>query len=59
MTALGHGFSGSVLVPDHSLFKTGPFPNHKLNRACLVSFLLIFLVLFTLVRIAFGLVTLP
>lgn len=44
---------------DHSLFKIGPFTNHKLNWACLVSFLLIFLVLFTPVRIAFGLVVLP
>ncbi len=44
---------------DHSLFKIGPFSNHKLNWACLVSFLLIFLVLFTPVRIAFGLVVLP
>ena len=44
---------------DHSLFKIGPFSNHKLNWACLVSFLLIFLVLFTPVRIAFGLVILP
>lgn len=44
---------------DHSLFKIGPFSNHKLNWACLVSFLLISLVLFTPVRIAFGLVTLP
>ena len=44
---------------DHSLFKIGPFSNHKLNWACLVSFLLVFLVLFTPVRIAFGLVILP
>ena len=44
---------------DHSLFKIGPFSNHKLNWACLVSFLLISLVLFTQVRIAFGLVILP
>lgn len=44
---------------DHSLFKIGLFSNHKLNWACLVSFLLISLVLFTPVRIAFGLVILP
>ncbi len=44
---------------DHSLFKIGPFSNHKLNWACLVSFLLVSLVLFTPVRIAFGLVILP
>lgn len=44
---------------DHSLFKIGFFTNHKLNWACLVSFLLIALVLFTPVRTAFGLVVLP
>lgn len=44
---------------DHSLFKIGPFSNHKLNWACLISFLLVALVLFTPVRIAFGLVMLP
>lgn len=44
---------------DHSLFKIGPFSNHKLNWACLISFLLVALVLFTPVRIAFGLVILP
>lgn len=44
---------------DHSLFKIGLFSNHKLNWACLVSFFLVFLVLFTPVRIAFGLVILP
>ncbi len=44
---------------DHSLFKIGPFSNHKLNWSCLISVLLIALVLFTPVRIAFGLVTLP
>lgn len=44
---------------EHSLFKIGPFSNHKLNWACLVSLLLVALVLFTPVRIAFGLVILP
>ena len=43
---------------EHSLFKIGPFTNHKLNWACLTSLLLVLLVLFTPVRIAFGLVTL-
>ena len=43
----------------HSLFKIGPFSNHKLNWACLASLLLVCLVLFTPVRIAFGLVLLP
>ena len=44
---------------DHSLFKIGPFSNHKLNWACLASLLLVCLVLFTPVGIAFGLVILP
>ena len=44
---------------EHSLFKIGPFSNHKLNWACLASLLLVVLVLFTPVRIAFGLVVLP
>lgn len=43
----------------HSLFKIGVFTNHKLNWASLISLLLIALVLFTPVRIAFGLVALP
>lgn len=44
---------------EHSLFKIGVFSNHKLNWACLVSLLLVALVLFTPVGIAFGLVILP
>ncbi len=44
---------------EHSLFKIGPFTNHKLNWAALASTLLVCLVLFTPVGIAFGLVTLP
>ena len=44
---------------DHSLFKIGVFSNHKLNWACLASILLVALVLFTPVGIAFGLVILP
>ena len=43
---------------EHSLFKIGPFTNHKLNWACLASFALTALVLFTPIRIAFGLVAL-
>ncbi|MDO4553012.1 MAG: calcium-translocating P-type ATPase, PMCA-type [Bacillota bacterium] len=42
----------------HSLFKIGPFTNHKLNWACLGSLLLVALVLFTPVSTAFGLVSL-
>lgn len=44
---------------EHSLFKIGAFSNHKLNWACLASVLLVALVLFTPVGIAFGLVMLP
>lgn len=44
---------------EHSLFKIGPFSNHKLNWACLLSVFLLILVLFTPIQIAFGLVTLP
>lgn len=44
---------------EHSLFKIGVFSNHKLNWACLTSFLLVTLVLFTPIGIAFGLVILP
>lgn len=44
---------------DHSLFKIGVFSNHKLNWACLASVLLVALVLFTPVGIAFGLIILP
>ncbi len=43
---------------DHSLFKIGPFSNRTLNLAVLASILLVALVLFTPVGIAFGMVTL-
>ncbi len=43
---------------DRSLFKIGIFSNKKLNKASLVSVLLVAIVLFTPVRIAFGLVKL-
>ena len=43
----------------HSLFKTGVFTNHNLNRAVLISAALVCLVLFTPLRAAFGLVLLP
>ena len=44
---------------EHSLFHIGPFSNHKLNWACLLSLLLIALVLFTPLRIVFELEALP
>ena len=43
---------------DRSLFKTGFFTNRRLNLACLLSVVLVVLVLFTPVSIAFGLITL-
>ncbi len=43
---------------DHSLFRIGPFGNRTLNGAVLISLLLMALVLFTPVRIAFGLLAL-
>ena len=44
---------------EHSLFKIGVFKNRTLNWAVLASILMVVLVLFTPVRIAFGLVMLP
>ncbi len=44
---------------DKSLFKIGFFTNHKLNLATLASILLVCLVLFTPLRVAFGLIILP
>ena len=44
---------------DRSLFKIGPFTNKKLNGAALISLVLVLIVLFTPVRVAFGLELLP
>ena len=44
---------------DHSLFRIGPFSNHRLNWACLLSVLLVALVLFTPVGVLFEMVRLP
>ena len=44
---------------DRSLFQIGPFTNGKLNGAAFISAALVALVLFTPVKVAFGLVTLP
>ena len=44
---------------DRSLFKIGPFTNRKLNWSALGSVVLVMLVLFTPLKTAFGLVTLP
>ena len=43
----------------HSLFKIGPFGNKKLNGAALISLLLVLIVLFSPLRVAFGLEILP
>ncbi len=43
---------------EHSLFKIGPFTNRNLNLAALASTALVALVVFTPLRVAFGLVTL-
>lgn len=44
---------------DKSLFRIGPFKNKKLNLAVLASALLVLIVLFTPVGIAFGVIKLP
>lgn len=44
---------------NHSLFKIGPFTNNKLNGAAALSLLLVLVILFTPLRVAFGLVMLP
>ena len=44
---------------DKSIFKIGVFTNSKLNWAALASLVLVLIVLFTPLRIAFGLVLLP
>ena len=44
---------------EHSFFVIGPFSNTKLNGAALISLALVALVMFTPVRIAFGLTLLP
>jgi len=43
---------------EHSIFKIGVFSNKKLNAAALISIILVVVVLFTPLRIAFGLVPL-
>ena len=47
------------LRSDRSVFKIGLFGNHKLNWAVFASLVLVCLVLFTPLRMAFGLITLP
>ena len=42
-----------------TLFKIGAFSNRNLNKAAITSVVLVALVLFTPLKIAFGLITLP
>jgi len=44
---------------EHSVFRIGVFTNKKLNGAALISVIMMLIVLFTPVRIAFGLMILP
>ena len=44
---------------NHSLFKIGFFTNNKLNGAAALSLLLVLIILFTPLRVAFGLALLP
>lgn len=44
---------------DRSLSKIGVFTNHKLNWACLISIIMVSVVLFTPIGMAFSIVTLP
>ncbi len=44
---------------EHSIFKIGVFSNKTLNLAALISILLVLLVMFTPLKVAFGLITLP
>jgi len=57
--ALSQVFHAFNMRSAHSLFRIGPFSNHKLNWATLGSTLLTCFVLFTPVRLAFGLILLP
>lgn len=57
--ALSQVFHAFNMRSTRSLFRIGPFSNHKLNWAALGSLLLTCLVLFTPLRVAFGLILLP
>ncbi len=57
--AISQIFQAFNMRSDRSLFKIGPFGNRKLNLAALASLVLMAIVLFTPVRIAFGIVLLP
>lgn len=53
MSQVFHAFN---MRSDRSMFKIGVFSNHKLNWAALVSILMICLVLFTPLSVAFGMI---
>ena len=44
---------------EHSLFDIGMFTNKTLNKAALISTLMVVLIIFTPLRLAFGLISLP
>ena len=56
MVAISRVIQAYNMQSEHSLFKIGPFTNHKLNGSCLISFLLVTPVQFTPLRTPFGLV---
>ena len=57
--ALSQTIQAYNMRSEHSLFKIGAFTNKKLNQAAFISIVLVFAVLFTPLRILFGLVILP
>ncbi|MBQ7134281.1 MAG: calcium-translocating P-type ATPase, PMCA-type [Ruminococcus sp.] len=57
--ALSQIFHSYNMRSDRSIFKIGVFKNKKLNLAVLGSLLMVLVVLFTPVGIAFGVITLP
>lgn len=57
--ALSQVFQSFNMRSEHSLFKIGFFSNRNLNWAALLSLLLVALVLFTPLSVAFGLIPLP
>lgn len=57
--ALSQTIQAYNMRSDHSLFQIGVFTNRKLNQAALVSVIMVAAVLFTPLRIPFGLIVLP
>ncbi|MBQ3089941.1 MAG: calcium-translocating P-type ATPase, PMCA-type [Oscillospiraceae bacterium] len=57
--ALSQTVQAFNLRSDHSLTEVGPFGNRVLNRAVLISVVMMLAVLFTPLSVAFGLIALP